>query len=95
MSTCQFFCSPSRALIGACTRKQGCRLAGKPPPWPESLGPRIGPLTLDDTVGAYHDDCEECDRRRREIDVDPFSWGPLPPWCRHDGRNRVYVADAG
>lgn len=70
--------SPSRAFLGTCTCRRCRRLRANPPvPQPPMQGPR----ELDDAVGALHvrGDCEECDRRRDEVDVDPWSWGPLRP----------------
>lgn len=74
MSSCRFTCSPSRAFIGDCTRKQGCRLVGKPLPYPYSLGPVLGPKTLEDVAVTYDapGDCETCDIRY----ADPYGDHP-------------------
>lgn len=69
-------CSPSLAILGRC-RCGKCRHLRANPPAP--LQPVQGPWELDDAVGAMHarGECEECDRRRDEVDVDPWNWGPL------------------
>lgn len=66
--------SPSLEMLGAFGGKgcacRRCRLGlwKSPPP----RAPKQGPLTLDDAVVAYHDDCDVCDRQRAE---GPF-YGP-------------------
>lgn len=74
MTSCRLACSPSLLFMGACTRKRGCRLQNRPTPWPWSLGPVLGPKTLEDVSGAIDapGSCATCDIRY----ADPYGEHP-------------------
>lgn len=78
----QLHCSPSLSVLGQCRCPKHLLWARFPSLRPVYVPPpsRQGPMRLDDAVGATcGDDCEDCNRRRREVDVSPYTWTGLGP----------------